>query len=332
MIMACDEDNPTNLSALARSACGSGGGGGNPTSPGGADTQVQFNDAGSFGGDAGLTYNKTTDTLTPQNVIIPTLVSQLLRTTGAGAVAGATIGNNVAFNGTTLSAIPSGADTQLQFNDGGAFGGDTGLTYNKTSDTLSSQNVIIPTLVSQLLRTSGAGAVTGATIGNNVAFDGTTLSAIPSGANTQLQFNNSGAFGADADLSFNAGTNTLSSTNIAATNVNATDVGCASVVASVSITAPSVVPSNMGDTQVGFINGTALSGDAGLTYDAGSQTLSSNVVDVGQNLTVGNGIEVTTGDVRTHANAGIILEDRASPGDFYRVFVTGGAISIEGPI
>jgi hypothetical protein len=35
------------------------------TTPGGSDTQVQFNDGGStFGGDAGLTYNKTTDDLT----------------------------------------------------------------------------------------------------------------------------------------------------------------------------------------------------------------------------------------------------------------------------
>jgi len=32
--------------------------------PGGADTQVQFNDGSSFGGDDGLTYNKTTNTLT----------------------------------------------------------------------------------------------------------------------------------------------------------------------------------------------------------------------------------------------------------------------------
>lgn len=38
---------------------GNGGGG----SPGGSDTQVQFNDGGSFGGDAGLTYDKTTDAL-----------------------------------------------------------------------------------------------------------------------------------------------------------------------------------------------------------------------------------------------------------------------------
>lgn len=32
--------------------------------PGGSDTQVQFNDSGSFGGDAGFTYNKTTDSAT----------------------------------------------------------------------------------------------------------------------------------------------------------------------------------------------------------------------------------------------------------------------------
>ena len=37
--------------------------GGGSTSPGGSDTQIQFNDGGSFGGDSGLTYNKTTDTL-----------------------------------------------------------------------------------------------------------------------------------------------------------------------------------------------------------------------------------------------------------------------------
>lgn len=40
------------------SACGSGGG-----SPGGADTQVQFNDSGSFGGDSGFTFNKAANTL-----------------------------------------------------------------------------------------------------------------------------------------------------------------------------------------------------------------------------------------------------------------------------
>lgn len=56
----------TNGQVLA--ANGSGGtswqtvSGGSGT-PGGSDTQVQFNDGGSFGGDAGFTFNKTTDSL-----------------------------------------------------------------------------------------------------------------------------------------------------------------------------------------------------------------------------------------------------------------------------
>jgi hypothetical protein len=41
-----------------------GSGGGGSTSPGGSDTQVQFNDGGAFGGDSGLTFNKTTNLLT----------------------------------------------------------------------------------------------------------------------------------------------------------------------------------------------------------------------------------------------------------------------------
>jgi len=44
------------------------GGGGSGT-PGGADTQVQFNNAGSFGGDADFVYNSTTNTLTVVNLV-----------------------------------------------------------------------------------------------------------------------------------------------------------------------------------------------------------------------------------------------------------------------
>lgn len=51
----------TNGSGTLSWVAQSGGGG----TPGGTDTQVQFNDGGStFGGDSGLTYNKTTDMLT----------------------------------------------------------------------------------------------------------------------------------------------------------------------------------------------------------------------------------------------------------------------------
>ena len=47
--------------------------------PGGSDTQVQFNDSSAFGGDAGFTYNKTTDVLTVAgDVIIGTSKAQTL--------------------------------------------------------------------------------------------------------------------------------------------------------------------------------------------------------------------------------------------------------------
>lgn len=49
-------------------AASGGGGGGNGT-PGGANTQVQFNDAGSFGGTAGFTFNKTSNTLSVSGII-----------------------------------------------------------------------------------------------------------------------------------------------------------------------------------------------------------------------------------------------------------------------
>lgn len=50
------------LALLARIS--EGGGSGGSGTPGGANGQVQFNNAGAFGGDAGLTYNSATDTLT----------------------------------------------------------------------------------------------------------------------------------------------------------------------------------------------------------------------------------------------------------------------------
>lgn len=57
--------NPTNGQVpVYNSTTGKWEAGSVTSSPGGSDTQVQFNDGGAFGGDAGFTYNKTTDTAT----------------------------------------------------------------------------------------------------------------------------------------------------------------------------------------------------------------------------------------------------------------------------
>lgn len=55
-------DGVTKKVTLANLVAAGGGGGGG--TPGGSDTQVQFNDSSAFGGDAGLTFNKTTNVLT----------------------------------------------------------------------------------------------------------------------------------------------------------------------------------------------------------------------------------------------------------------------------
>ncbi len=61
----------------------------------GSDTQIQFNDAGSLNGDAGLTYNKTTDTLTVSNTISLGGLATINSTSYTGTVATATNATNL---------------------------------------------------------------------------------------------------------------------------------------------------------------------------------------------------------------------------------------------
>lgn len=75
----------------------------------------------------------------------------------------------------------------------------------------------------QILATSG-------TTGNVYWVDAGALATSPAGANTQIQFNDSGVLGADADFTWNKTTNTLSALNISGngasiTSVNADTVG-----------------------------------------------------------------------------------------------------------
>ncbi len=72
---------------------------------------------------------------------------------GAGIIAGGTTGQalvktsgaDYATQWATVSATPGGADTQVRFNDGGAFAGSAGLTFNKTSRTLTMSGATITT-------------------------------------------------------------------------------------------------------------------------------------------------------------------------------------------
>jgi hypothetical protein len=166
----------------------SGGGG----SPGGSTTQVQFNDSSAFGGDTGLTYDKTTDTLAVAGPI----------TTGDGTVAGETRLFELSANGSnyrswlapdTLTATlafrfpdtvptagqvmlfgapsagvsditfgaasgaPGGSDTQIQRNNAGALGAVTGCTSAGTNITCTGGNLIAtsPKVITDISDTNG---------------------------------------------------------------------------------------------------------------------------------------------------------------------------------
>lgn len=222
-----------------------GGGGGGNGSPGGANTQIQFNDAGLFGGSPQFTFNKTSNTLNVTNVTTTGLVN--LGSVSNITVTGGNSGYVLSTDGTgNLSwiagggggnGIPGGSNTEVQFNDAGSFGGNAAFTFNDATGILSVPTIRATTLanITGNLRVSGnanfSGAaninlgtvsnvkITGGVNGYVLTTDGAgNLSwsagggggnGSPGGTNTQVQFNSSGTFGASPYLTFNDVTNTL---------------------------------------------------------------------------------------------------------------------------
>ena len=111
---------------------GGGGGGGGSGTPGGSDTQVQFNDAGAFAGDADLTWNSTTNVLgvtgdvnlsdggtytTTLQTITPTAARTISLPDATGTV-----------------ALVAGSSGQLLYNNAGVNAG--GPLFDSTAGTL----------------------------------------------------------------------------------------------------------------------------------------------------------------------------------------------------
>ena len=115
------------------------------------------------------------------------------------------IGNGSALTGITAS--PAGANTQVQFNDGGSFGGNTGLTFNKTSGNLSiGGNTIFGANVYSNVTGLNANYNFFTPVGNALAINiGQSYTTIPSLiANTILQASNiSPSTGGNINLSAN---------------------------------------------------------------------------------------------------------------------------------
>jgi hypothetical protein len=111
------------------------GSGGGSTSPGGSDTQVQFNDDGDFGGDAGLVFNKSTNKLTAGGDIelndggANTLTLQTVTPTAA---------RTISFpDATGTVGLVAGSTGQIVFNDAGAYAGVSTATVSSGNITLT---------------------------------------------------------------------------------------------------------------------------------------------------------------------------------------------------
>jgi hypothetical protein len=222
--------NATNLSNTAQArfiqagvsrGAGAGGGGGvavGATTAAGLDTYVQFNDGGStFGGDAGLTYNKTTDTLTIAGDLA--VDGGDLTTTAAtfNLVTGSATTVNFAQSATTLSVGKAGGSTNVAGNLTGSFvfigenltiGGPSQADILTTKTTANLYNTVATTV-------NIAGAATSVNIGSSGG--STTISGNVTGSNVLL----------NGDLAVNGGDITTSAATFNLVTGSATTVNFA---------------------------------------------------------------------------------------------------------
>lgn len=103
---------------------GGGGGGGGTTSPGGSDTQVQFNDGGVFGGSSNFVFNKTTPSLT----VTGGITGSNLLVNSTSKFSGRLQANGGIFNSGSLSQNFSNDFSNFNFTSQSFIGVDTTLS------------------------------------------------------------------------------------------------------------------------------------------------------------------------------------------------------------
>lgn len=152
--------------------------------PGGSNTQVQFNNSGAFGGSANMTFNGTR--LTVADLADSSLTSG--RVTYATTGGNLTDSANFTFDGSNLQ-IGSQGDLRLGDADNSnwvAFQAPATVTSNVTWTLPSADGTN-----GQALTTNGSGTL---------SF--TTISASPGGSNGQVQYNSSGTFAGSSNFNY----------------------------------------------------------------------------------------------------------------------------------
>ena len=177
---------------------------------GGGNTQVTFNDNGSLGGNSNFTFNKTTSNVALTgnlNVVGITSLGDvgnvkitggssnyILKTDGTGNLSWTASG----------AGIPGGANTYVQYNNAGSFGGSANFNYDSTTDIVSINN---NTIAGNLTIQRAQEKVTNTTFLTSITFDVLTQSIINftnnCSANFTLDFRGNGATAFNSIVSTN---------------------------------------------------------------------------------------------------------------------------------
>lgn len=248
------------------------------TSAGGSNTQIQFNDSGSFNGSAGFTFNKTTNNLTIANTL----------TVGSATV------NTTNYSGTSNNAT---------------------FAYGKTESNLNVNNALTANLASYIVANSGlvsnssgvfVNANTGVTANSSGVFIGQAVGTTSSVTFQDLTVNGNTIVGSDgndtvtvnarvasnilpsANATYNVGNNTLRFNEVHAVNVHSEYLY---IDKDVQVSGNLVVSGN-----VVTVNVTSLSVTDSLIQLASNNTI-SDTLDIGLfgNYQVGGGDHEHTG-------------------------------------
>jgi hypothetical protein len=261
----------------------------------GSNTQLQFNNNGQFGGIPNVTWNGSNLSLgNIANLKITGGVNgYFLQTDGAGNLTWAA-GGNGGGNGS-----PGGANTQVQFNDSGIFGGDSGFVYNKDTNLLTVANL---TVVDNLTATVSS-AVTAGTVTTNAQPNITSVGTLSS---------------------LNV-TNTIAANLFAGSGANLTNLPAANLVGSVPLAQAVTNAAQPNITSVGTLTSLTSSGNI-----AASGTLSGGNVSVSgavstTNLTIlGNATFANTFTANANSIVNFSVASDVNLGSLANITITGG--------
>lgn len=286
------------------------GGGGNGV-PGGSNTQVQFNNAGVFGGATGFTFNNLTNLLTIPNANVTTTltatnanVTNLLRATTANVT-------NLNATGTVTAVNLAGRLTTASQPNVTSVGTLTGLNVTGPVNLGAVGNITITGGVNgYLLQTDGAGNL------NWVENQST-----PGGTNQQIQFNDNGNFQGIPTAIWDGSIFSLGDVSqISIGGGNPDYVLATDGVGNLTWVSGSSGTPGGSNTQIQFNNAGNFAGSTTLTFNNSTNVLTAPNVTVGGSLTVGGNANIS-GNTRA---VNLTVTSRANLGPVGNITITGG--------